>query len=128
MISLHRQARGFTLVEVLVALLVFALVATAAAEVGSQNMATFERVRERTLAQWVADNKLNELRLEESLPSLSENRQDVEFANRRWQVHTRVSGTEEPSIRRVDVTVLKYSQTQRDPQQVHVLSGFLGAN
>ena len=47
--------RGFTLIEVLVALLVFGLIATAAAEVGSQYISSYERIRDKTLAGWVAD-------------------------------------------------------------------------
>ncbi len=55
--------RGFTLLEVLVALLVFGLIATAAAEVGSNYISSFERVRDKTLAGWLAENRVNELRL-----------------------------------------------------------------
>ena len=47
--------RGFTLLEVLVALLVFGLIATAAAEVCSNYISSFERVRDKTLAGWLAE-------------------------------------------------------------------------
>lgn len=88
--------RGFTLIEVLVALLVFGLIATAAAEVGSQYISSYERIRDKTLAGWVADNRINEIRLQEDLPSISENSEDIEYGSYQWQVTTAVLATEDP--------------------------------
>ncbi|MCK0107403.1 type II secretion system minor pseudopilin GspI [Marinobacter sp. S0848L] len=121
-----RLQKGFTLLEVLVALLVFSLIATAAAEVGSQYISSFERVRDKTLAGWIAENRINELRLQETLPSTSENSTDTEFGTYRWQVTTVVQGTAEPTMRRVEVTVAKYPDQKNDPYPVHSLSAFLG--
>ncbi|WP_323751059.1 type II secretion system minor pseudopilin GspI [Marinobacter sp.] len=122
-----RLQRGFTLLEVLIALLVFSLIATAAAEVGSQYISSFERVRDKTLAGWIAENRINELRLQETLPGTSENSTDEEFGTYRWQVTTVVQGTAEPSMRRVEVTVAKYPGEKDDAYPVHSLSAFLGA-
>ncbi|MFV8572557.1 type II secretion system minor pseudopilin GspI [Marinobacter sp. SBS5] len=122
-----RRQKGFTLLEVLIALLVFSLIATAAAEVGSQYISSFERVRDKTLAGWIAENRINELRLQETLPGTSENSQDSEFGTYRWQVTTVVQGTAEPSMRRVEVTVAKYPSEKNEPYPVHSLSAFLGA-
>ncbi|MBR9871120.1 MAG: type II secretion system minor pseudopilin GspI [Gammaproteobacteria bacterium] len=118
--------KGFTLLEVLIALLVFSLIATAAAEVGSQYISSFERVRDKTLAGWIAENRINELRLQETLPGTSESSTDTEFGTYRWQVTTVVQGTAEPSMRRVEVTVAKYPEEKNDPYPVHSLSAFLG--
>ncbi|HLT12826.1 MAG TPA: type II secretion system minor pseudopilin GspI [Marinobacter sp.] len=120
------KAKGFTLLEVLIALLVFSLIATAAAEVGSQYISSFERVRDKTLAGWIAENRINELRLQETLPGTSENSEDTDFGTYRWQVTTVVQGTAEPSMRRVEVTVAKYAGEQGEPFPVHTLSAFLG--
>ena len=76
------RQQGFTLIEVLVALMVFGLIATAASQVGSQYLGSFERVRDLTLASWIAGNRMNEIRLEENFPSVSENSQDLEYAGR----------------------------------------------
>ncbi|MBZ0333407.1 type II secretion system protein I [Marinobacter sp. JH2] len=122
-----RRQKGFTLLEVLIALLVFSLIATAAAEVGSQYISSFERVRDKTLAGWIAENHINELRLQETLPDTSENSSDTEFGTYHWQVTTVVQGTAEPSMRRVEVTVAKYPDQKNEPFPVHSLSAFLGA-
>lgn len=118
--------RGFTLLEVLVALLVFGLIATAAAEVGSNYISSFERVRDKTLAGWLAENRVNELRLQEQLPDISDNSEDTDYGNYRWRVTTVVLGTAEPTMRRVEVTVAKYPDDQSEPFSVHTLSAFLG--
>lgn len=118
--------RGFTLIEVLVALLVFGLIATAAAEVGGNYISSFERIRDKTLAGWVAENRINELRLLGKVPAISENSDDTNFGNYRWRVTTVVKATAEPTMRRVEVTVAKYSGTESEPFAVHTLAAFLG--
>lgn len=120
------KARGFTLLEVMVALLVFGLIAAAAAQVGSNYIASFERVRDKTLAGWVADNRLNELRLENRLPGISESTADLDYGPFRWRVTTSVNLTPEPTMRRIDVTVSKYPDEQAEPFRVISLSAFMG--
>src|SRR5680860_39445 len=110
-----RRSRGFTLIEVLVALLIFGLIATAAAEVGSQYIASYERVRDKTLAAWLAENRINEIRLQTRLPTTSEVADDREFGPYRWQVITRVTATADASIRRVEVSVGRYRNESSDP-------------
>ncbi|EON92442.1 general secretion pathway protein I-like protein [Marinobacter lipolyticus SM19] len=120
--------RGFTLIEVLVALLVFGLIATAAAEVGSQYIASYERIRDKTMAGWIADNRISELRLQEALPDISENSDDLDYGPYRWQVTTAVLGTEEPTMRRIEVTVARFRDDGSDPVPIHTLSAFIGEN
>ncbi len=120
--------RGFTLIEVLVALLVFGLIATAAAEVGSQYIASYERIRDKTMAGWIADNRISEIRLQEALPDISENSDDLDYGPYRWQVTTVVLGTEEPTMRRIEVTVARFRDDGSDPVPVHTLSAFIGEN
>ena len=124
--KLARSARGFTLIEVMIALLVFGLIATAAAEVGSQYISSYERIRDKTLAGWVADNRINEIRLEKSLPGISENAKDKDYGPFRWQVTTKVLATAEPKMRRVEVKVSRYREGRSKPYPVHTLSAFVG--
>ena len=121
-----RLARGFTLIEVLVALLVFGLIASIAAKSGSQYILTYERVRDKTFAAWIADNRINELRLQEKLPPLSETTRDIQYGPSEWQVVTLVVGTADPTIRRVEVSVGKYAGTGEVAGQSHSLAAFVG--
>jgi len=122
-----KRSRGFTLIEVLVALLIFGLIATAAAQVGSQYIASYERVRDKTLAAWLAENRINEIRLQSSLPATSGVASDQEFGPYRWQVITRVTTTADANIRRVEVSVGRYRDESSDPDTVHSLAAFVGA-
>lgn len=123
---MNARAYGFTLLEVMVALLVFGLIATAAAQVGSSYIGSFERIRDKTLAAWVADNRINELRQGNGLPSISESSDDLEYGRFRWRVMTAVKATAEPDMRRIEITVAKYPNGQSEPFRIHTLTAFLG--
>lgn len=120
------SAKGFTLIEVMIALLVFGLIATAAAEVGSQYISSYERIRDKTLASWLADNRINEIRLDENLPAISENSKDTDYGPYRWEVTTKVLATAEPKMRRVEVSVGRYRDGSSRSYPVHTLSAFVG--
>jgi general secretion pathway protein I len=122
-----RTQKGFTLIEVLIALLVFGLIATAAAEVGSQYISSYERVRDKTLASWLAENRINEIRLQENIPGISENSKDADFGPYRWRVTTAILATTEAKMRRVEVTVARYREEGAQPVPIHTLSAFVGA-
>jgi len=122
-----RTQKGFTLIEVLIALLVFGLIATAAAEVGSQYISSYERVRDKTLASWLADNRINEIRLQDNIPATSENSKDTDFGSYRWRVTTAILATAEAKMRRVEVTVARYREEGATPEPIHTLSAFVGA-
>ncbi|BES71300.1 GspI family T2SS minor pseudopilin variant XcpV [Marinobacter nanhaiticus D15-8W] len=120
-----RRFRGFTLIEVLVAVLVFGVIATAASEVASNYIGTYERIRDRTLATWIAENEVTEMRLLENLPEISEETDELEYANRNWQLETVVSATEDPRIRRVEVSVASLVD-DNEPVPLAQMTGFLG--
>ena len=122
-----RSQKGFTLIEVLIALLVFGLIATAAAEVGSQYISSYERVRDKTLASWLAENRISEIRLQENIPGISENSKDTDFGPYRWRVTTAILATAEAKMRRVEVTVARYREEGAEPVPIHTLSAFVGA-
>lgn len=125
-VSARVSEAGFTLIEVLVALLVFALVATTATQVGSQYIASYERIRDKTMATWIADNRMNELRLATNFPGISQNNDDLDYGPYRWRVLTDVQGTQDPTIRRVEVTVSRYLEQRPEPLSIYTLTGFVG--
>ncbi|PVY78106.1 general secretion pathway protein I [Tamilnaduibacter salinus] len=115
---------GFTLIEVLVAVLIFGLIATTVSEVASNYIGSFERVRDKTRASWIAQNRMAELHLAENYPSVSEKTDELTFGNTDWEIDQVVSATQEPRIRRIELTV--YRLTSGDRWQELTLTGFVG--
>ncbi|HQR52397.1 MAG TPA: type II secretion system minor pseudopilin GspI [Burkholderiales bacterium] len=98
--------RGFTLVEVLVALAIFGVALTAALRACAVATDTAADFRERLLAGWVAENRLAEYRL----GRVAANGESAGTAVQggiafRWQ--EQVSATQTPFGRRVEVKVFR---------------------
>ena len=106
-ISGRRAAGGFTLVEILVALLVLAIALTAAARGLGAAIDTTAALRDRTLARWVAEDRLASLELEREWPALDVKEGDADMGGRafRWRQETGV--TPVARMRRVEVSVFQ---------------------
>lgn len=118
---LNGSDRGFTLLEVLVALLVVAIAVAALARAGSQALDGQFQAEQRTLALWVADNLLAELRLDP--PGQTGRRQGISrMGERDWHWDALIQPTPGEDMLRVDVAV--YSDPRRR-QLVFAHSGFL---
>ncbi len=103
--------RGFTLVEVLVALAIIAFGLVAVFGQMSQSATAANRLREKTLAEWVALNQLAELRLSGVYPPVGTRSGDVEMANSSWHYEMKVEDRE--FSRLVEVRVSYTADTQR---------------
>ena len=78
------RAAGFTLIEVLAALVIVALGMLGVIQAVTQSARNGTYLREKTLAHWVAMNVITEQRLQPSAPEVSETSDEVEFAGQRW--------------------------------------------
>jgi general secretion pathway protein I len=100
----HR-ARGFTLVEVLVALMIVALGLTALMVAVNGTARTSGFLRDKTLAQWIALNRLSEVRLNVVKFGQNTDTGELDFGNRKWHYDTRYFDTSIASMKRVVVRV-----------------------
>lgn len=100
----HRQ-RGFTLVEVLVALAVVAITLSAGLQATGALTRAATRQTDQWLAQLCAENALTQLRLVQQLPDVGDSTTACEQAGQTLQVRLAVLPTPNPNFRRVDATV-----------------------
>lgn len=125
-----RRGAGFTLLEVLVALAIFALVAASVLTATARSLQTASRLEDKTLAMWVADNQLSEMQLAQSPPAAGREQGEVEFAGRRWQWQSEVQATSEADMRRVTLWVAPIEQARATGEvrerAVVSLNGFVG--
>jgi general secretion pathway protein I len=99
------RSRGFTLIEVLVALAIVAIGMAALMTALTTSAGTTVYMRDKTLAEWVALNQLEAVRLSLQRPTKGETDGDSEMAGRKWKWHQEVLETEVKGMMRVDVSV-----------------------
>ena len=116
------KQRGFTLLEVLVALKVVAVSLAAIASEMVQMIDAATTMQNRTYASWIAHNKVTEMRLANVVPDVSTSSGEVDYAGKEWAWRAVVSETGVPNLYRVDVTV---SFPGGDPV-MRPVTGFIG--
>jgi general secretion pathway protein I len=117
-------ARGFTLIEVLAALVIVALGMLGVIEAVTQSARNGAYLREKTLAHWIALNVITETRLQQEAPEVAESSADVEFAGQRWRWSMQVTQTQVTSLRRMDVSVRPADAP--DSSALATVTGFYG--
>ena len=117
------RARGFTLLEVLIGLLVLAVALLALARTAAVQIDQFATLRERTIATWLAQDLLVETRLGNPFPPTGSSSGTRRFGARDWYWQVSVQGTDVPTIRRIDVRIAAAADRAVPLAQ---LSGFAG--
>lgn len=113
--------RGFTLIEVLIALVILAVALAAAARAASVATVSAEESKLRTLATWAAQNRLALLTATRSfLPSgIATGKSTLGGIDFEWQ--QTASDTPNPAFRKIEVRVFR----PNDPQTLTNLTTYL---
>lgn len=126
-----RAERGFTLLEVLIALAIFAVVAASVLSASARSLQTAARLEDKTFALWLADNRLQELQLADTPPSPGRDSGEETYAGRRWLWQSEVETTSEPDMLRVTIRVALRPEHglpgKLEDRALLTLSGFVGA-
>ena len=117
-----KAERGFTLIEVMVALTIVAFSLTAVAASMNQMIESANAMRDRTYASWVAQNKIAEMRLAGVVPEVSTTSGELDYANTNWEWEAVVSETGIENFMRVDVSVSHVGTGY----VVRTVTGFIG--
>jgi general secretion pathway protein I len=116
-------ARGFTLIEVLVALVVIAIGLLAVLSVAARGSHISAQLEQRNFANWIAQNEMARLRLNPQWPDIGAANDEVEFANQKWRWDAKTVKTSDPDLRRVTITV---ALAAKQDESITRLIGFIG--
>jgi len=116
--------RGFTLIEVLVALAIVAVALAAGFRSVAQSAESASALKARTLALWVAQNRLATAQLEVPTPGVGERSGQETQAGAEFAWRQNVGGTPNPAFRRVEITV---ADVARPDYVLARLVGYIGS-
>ena len=125
------RTRAFTLLELMIALAVLAIVSVAVFGRGGDTVRQLGTLEEKTVARWLAEDAVADLRLarlgagQPIRPETQNNR--VRRGERVWRVRTETKATSHPALFRVEVTVSSLVDG-RDVGPVDTLTAFIGAH
>lgn len=121
------KSSGFTLIEVMVALAIFAVSMTALTTTFQTNVTNAALLKNKTLAHWLAQNKMVEMKAQliakDVFPQVTDRNDKVEFAGREWVVKTKVSKSPKAGFQIVEISVGE--DASGDPYFFTTLQGYL---
>ena len=117
------NARGFTLIEVLVALAIVAVTLGAGVRAAGSLTSNTARLADVTAAQWCADNQLTAIKLAHRYPDIGDSDFTCEQLGRTYAGKLVVRPTPNPNFRRTDARVL-----DADGRLIVLLSTIVGRN
>ena len=106
--------RGFTLLEVLLALALLAIAGMSVLSLSGESVRNTPILEQRLLARLVADNQMTELYLQKQWPTLSWQHKDYELADKQWFTRFRSVKTADEDFRAIDVEV-RAQQDENEP-------------
>ncbi len=106
------KRRGFTLIEVLVALAIIAISIGTAMRATSAALAGSGEIKDRMMARWVGRNELARLQTSPSLPAPGNLAGEVTQGNVVYLWNAVVETTPNPNFRKVEIVVKRQDATQ----------------
>ena len=103
--SVHGYSSGFTLIEVMVALIIFAVLSVTLLTRMGDNIRAEHHLETKTIAAAIAENTLTEMRIKKEWNAVVNKKETVEMAGTDWLVNVVVSDTPNENFRKVDVKV-----------------------
>jgi general secretion pathway protein I len=116
------ETRGFTLVEILIALAVLAIALAAAMRNINQSIDTTTALRDRAVALWIAENRLAMHELNRDWPTADTTDGETTMGGRSWRWREQVIATPDADMKRIEIEIR--GADGKDPALAHLV-GFL---
>ena len=117
-----RKVSGMTLLEVMVALVIFAMTGTAVMKAASDHLSGVGQIEEITFATWVANNRLSQVTIDSSWPPKDNQKGSEEMANRTWYWQQKVLKTNDKDMFSIEVRV---SLNEQQTDSITTVIGFV---
>ena len=114
------------MLEVLVAMVILSISLLAAIKVASEVTNSAIYLQDKTIAQWVAMNKVVEMRLAKKLPKEGKSNGEDEMAGRSWRWDITIEKTELSPRLRVAHVAIKPASDDSDAAPTVLVTSFLG--
>lgn len=102
---IHPTQKGFTLIEVMVALTIIAISLGALLSTSGTQANSASYLKHKTLAHWVAVNELSQIRIAKEFPDLGDKKGSTNMANNEWYWIRTTKKTEDKDARQITFTM-----------------------
>ncbi len=101
-----KHAQGFTLIEVLVALVIVTIALFGLMDSSSSSIRNLSFMQDKSEAQWVAMSLMSNVRTDVTFPNVGSRSGDIEAFGKEWQWFQKISKVPAfDDVRRVDISV-----------------------
>lgn len=117
----RKKGKGFTLIEVMVALTIIAISLSALLSTSGTQANSASYLKQKTLAHWVAVNELTQIRIAKEFPDVGDKKGETTMASNDWYWIRTTKKTEDDNARQITFTL--YSDKGRT-QNITSLIGY----
>jgi general secretion pathway protein I len=110
-LSFYKLQKGFTLIEVMLAMAVFSIAGIAILGTADTNVRNLGYLESKIIASWVASNQLVEVSVDSSWPPKNNKKGKVELAGQSWFWQQKVLKTTDKDMRAIVIEVRLYEKS-----------------